>query len=37
MISVAAYFAALNDGYKKDSIAYWLETEAALRPNFDIE
>jgi hypothetical protein len=30
MIEQAAYFAALNDGFQKDSGAYWAQAEAQI-------
>lgn len=36
MVSEAAYFAAQNDGNRKDAVAYWMDAEAALRDRFDV-
>jgi hypothetical protein len=30
MIEQAAYFAAVNDGFKKDPTAYWAQAESEI-------
>lgn len=36
IVSEAAYFAAQNDGNKKNSVDYWMEAEAAVRAKFSV-
>jgi len=37
MVTEAAYFAAQNDGNKKGSTDYWMESEAAVSKKFNIK